>query len=91
MTVVSDPAKALALAQELSVLLAKGAIEPVDQVYSIGGPRAKPGGIFTGPLSIMLKVIYFFYTFFILRFFSGPECLYSREGVKLRDRGKDIA
>ena len=30
MTIVSDPAKALALSQELSALLAKGAIEPVD-------------------------------------------------------------
>ena len=30
MTVVNDPAKALALDQELSTLLAKGAIEPVD-------------------------------------------------------------
>ena len=30
MTVVRDPAKASALAQELSALLAKGAIEPVD-------------------------------------------------------------
>jgi len=37
MTVVSDPAKALALAQELSVLLAKGAIEPVDPLLSPGG------------------------------------------------------
>ena len=30
MTVVNDPAEALALDQELSTLLAKGAIEPVD-------------------------------------------------------------
>ncbi|KAI9541839.1 hypothetical protein NQZ68_026300 [Dissostichus eleginoides] len=37
MTVVSDPAKALALAQELSVLLAKGAIEPVDPLLQSGG------------------------------------------------------
>jgi len=37
MTVVSDPAKALALAQELSVLLAKGAIEPVDPLLQPGG------------------------------------------------------
>ncbi|KAI9532707.1 hypothetical protein NQZ68_029273 [Dissostichus eleginoides] len=37
MTVVSDPAKALALAQELSVLLAKGAIEPVDPLLQAGG------------------------------------------------------
>ncbi|KAK5883593.1 hypothetical protein CesoFtcFv8_019901 [Champsocephalus esox] len=37
MTVVSDPAKALALAQELSVLLAKGAIEPVDPLLHPGG------------------------------------------------------
>ncbi|XP_033996783.1 uncharacterized protein LOC117491055 [Trematomus bernacchii] len=35
--VVSDPAKALALAQELSVLLAKGAIEPVDPLLQSGG------------------------------------------------------
>ena len=33
MTVVSDPADALALAQELSVLLPKEAIEPVDSAY----------------------------------------------------------
>ncbi|KAK5895026.1 hypothetical protein CesoFtcFv8_011655 [Champsocephalus esox] len=37
MTVVKDPAKALALAQELSVLLAKGAIEPVDPLRQGGG------------------------------------------------------
>ena len=37
MTVVNDPTKALALAQELSVLLAKGAIEPVDPLLQPGG------------------------------------------------------
>ncbi|KAI9519054.1 hypothetical protein NQZ68_032107 [Dissostichus eleginoides] len=37
MTVVSDPAEALALAKELSVLLAKDAIEPVDPLLSPGG------------------------------------------------------
>ena len=37
MTVVNDPAEALALDQELSTLLAKGAIEPVDPLLH---PRA---------------------------------------------------
>ena len=39
MTIVSDPAKALALSQELSTLLTKGAIEPVD-------PRLHPRGFY---------------------------------------------
>ena len=37
MTVVRDPAKASALAQELSALLAKGAFEPVDPQLQAGG------------------------------------------------------
>ncbi|KAK5923215.1 hypothetical protein CgunFtcFv8_000207 [Champsocephalus gunnari] len=37
MAVVSNPAEALALAQELSVLLSKDAIEPVDPLLSPGG------------------------------------------------------
>ncbi|XP_034001039.1 uncharacterized protein LOC117494304 [Trematomus bernacchii] len=40
MTTISDPAKEIALNQELSVLLAKGAIEPVD-------PISKPGGFYS--------------------------------------------
>ena len=36
MTVVSDPTEALALAQELSVLLAKDAIKPVEPLLSTG-------------------------------------------------------
>ena len=49
MTVVSDPAKALALAQELSVLLAKGAIEPVD-------PLLQPGGFYSAYFLVTKKV-----------------------------------
>ena len=37
MTVIRDPAKASALAQELSALLAKGGIEPVDPQLQAGG------------------------------------------------------
>ncbi|KAI9514172.1 hypothetical protein NQZ68_035636 [Dissostichus eleginoides] len=39
-TTISDPAKEIALNQELSVLLAKGAIEPVD-------PISQPGGFYS--------------------------------------------
>nr|XP_010782195.1 PREDICTED: uncharacterized protein LOC104956407 [Notothenia coriiceps] len=45
MTTISDPAKEIALNQELSVLLAKGAIEPVDQ-----------GRIFTAAMTAMAVV-----------------------------------
>lgn len=40
MTIISDPAKALALAQELSILLAKDAIVPVD-------PLLQPGAFYS--------------------------------------------
>ncbi|XP_041817854.1 uncharacterized protein LOC121624267 [Chelmon rostratus] len=40
MTIISNPAKALALDQELSALLVKGAIEPVD-------PLSQPGGYYS--------------------------------------------
>lgn len=40
MTIIRDPAKARTLSQELSVLLAKGAIEPVD-------PLLQPGGFYS--------------------------------------------
>ena len=52
MTTISDPAKKVALNQELSVLLAKGAIEPVDPISQPGGfystyflVRKKGGGL----------------------------------------------
>ncbi|KAI9527641.1 hypothetical protein NQZ68_028864 [Dissostichus eleginoides] len=40
MTTISDPAKEVTLNQELSVLLAKGAIEPVD-------PISQPRGFYS--------------------------------------------
>jgi len=52
MTTINDPAKEVALNQELSVLLAKGAIEPVDPILEPGGfystyflIRKKGGGL----------------------------------------------
>ena len=48
MTVVRDPTKAAALAQELSALLAKGAIEPVD-------PQLQPGGFYSAYFLVTKK------------------------------------